>query len=257
MKDSALRGLPLVAAEDALRGDAPAFIERYVRKLTLGSANHMGWLAFLSAITPRGFRATLPPSVREQLEKSSSELREYTTRKTSLQSLKKSRSLAFHLAPIAEKKAVASVLAAQERLTTQSSTLLDQHAMRVVERYAGLAAYHSVAAVCHSLDAAENPEAGLKALAEVSAARAYQAVGLGSARHLAFRRKALEQAEWELSRYQTQFSKEQLLPLSGQIFHEYLGNHWKTHQEIEALSLSEFAHWALGPGLKDERSRSQ
>jgi hypothetical protein len=127
--------------------------------------------------------------------------------------------------------------------------LLDPHALRVVERYAGLAAHHAVAAVCHCLDAAEDPPKGLRVLSDVVASRAYQAAGLGAARHFAFRVSALEQAEWELTRKNRKTSREELLPLAGQIFHEYLGARWKTHQQLESFRLEEFAQWALAPGL--------
>ncbi len=250
MSEAAQRGLPLIAASDALRGDAPAFLERYARQLSENTPQHFGWLSYLTAIAPRGFRAALPPSIRAELESSINELRLYINGRSSIQAIKKSRSQAFHVASAAEKKAVSSVLAAQKQLASQPETLLDQHALRVVERYAALAAYHAVAAVCHSLDAVHKPQIGLKVLAEVGASRAYQAAGLGAARHYAFRLRALEQAEWELSRHQQKFTTEQLIPLAGQIFHEYLGTRWKTHQEVEALQLSEFASWALAPGLR-------
>ena len=243
------RGLQLIAAEDTLNGEASAFLERFARKLKVDSAQHIGWLAFLNTITPSGYRGALPPSVRGELDAAHAVLHSYIRGRATLHALKKARSDAFNGANAAEQKAITSVLAAQRHLETNPNTLLDTHALRVVERYAGLAAHHAVAAICHCLDAAEEPAKGLRVLADISASRAYQAAGLGAARHFAFRVSALEQAEWELTRKNKKTSKEEILPLAGQIFHEYLGARWKSHQQVEVFRIEEFARWALASGL--------
>jgi hypothetical protein len=85
----------------------------------------------------------------------------------------------------------------------------------------------------------------LRVLQDIEGARAYQATGLGSARHTAFRKAAWDQAAWEAERAAGE-APEQQLSLGVQVFHEFLGGRWRAHADAERLKMNEFVDWALG-----------
>jgi hypothetical protein len=134
---------------------------------------------------------------------------------------------------------------ARVQLSQGPATPLDSHADHVVLRYAKLAAHFSTSAVCHALDAVSEPATALEVMQDVEGARAYQAAGLGAARHAAFRAAAWDQASWESSRPGAVNSDAARSAIAVQVFHEYLGGRWRAHADVERGANTEFIKWAL------------
>src|SRR5690606_11729231 len=128
---------------------------------------------------------------------------------------------------------------ARQHLGSAADTPLDPHADHVVDRYVGLAAHFTVSAVCHALDAVSDPQGALQVLEDVQGARAYQAAGLGAARHVAFSKAAFGQATWEAERGRGG-GAELRMSLAIQVFHEYLGGRWRAHADAERIKNDEF-----------------
>ncbi len=151
------------------------------------------------------------------------------------------RARCFQSVSAIEESTSRAVTAAGAHLPKSASSPLDPHADHVVDRYARLGAHFAVSAVCHTLDAIASPDAALDVLGDVEGARAYQLVGLGAARHPAFRKAAWDQAEWEASRP----PRSDPSSVAVQVFHEYLGGRWRRHADAIRSETESFVSWAL------------
>jgi hypothetical protein len=118
------------------------------------------------------------------------------------------------------------------------------HAAGVVERYVALAVHHALSAALLCCDAATEPAVALELPAEVAAALAYRNTGLGPARSEELRRAALHNAHWEATTLSAS-SKHGEAALLLQLWHEYLGVHWKNHVDAQRLYLEQFLEWAF------------
>jgi hypothetical protein len=131
-----------------------------------------------------------------------------------------------------------------QAVSSPAETQLGEHARLTMQRYCRLSAHHATAAVCHALDTASDPEAALHVPGDVAGALAYQAAGLGSARHRAFQQAAIDQATWELGR-DPKADPQGTGALSLLVFHEYLGARWRAHADLQRERIWSFIAWVL------------
>ncbi|MCH2108961.1 MAG: hypothetical protein MK135_06500 [Polyangiaceae bacterium] len=250
--------LRLVAPEDELSGRSPAFLERFARKLKIDSKEHAAWIHLLGHLPRQTAPRCLPQSQLSYWSQAQRVLNDWRSRPDSRKA-GQLRAEIFSALPIVEAQTREAIRQALQQ-RQEPATSLDHHADHVVERYGGLAAHFCLASICHILDALQKPEAGLDVFGDIASALAYQNTGLGSARLGSFRAAALEQAEWELARSAPQKragetsaaqDKERKSYLALQVFHEYLGGQFKSHQDAELAQLLEFARWSLSPGIGD------
>ncbi len=239
-----MRRLALVSTEDQLTGKGPAALERLARTCAVESRDHFGVQSVFVTLARRAVRACVPPSHLGELLEGLDLQQKATRTKSSGSSIAQARSRCFALAPVAEEATAQAVSKASEHLRGSAPpTNLDPHAVHVIDRYVRLAAHFACAAVCHSLDAHEEPEKGLEVLGDCAAALSYQAAGLGAARQVTLRASAIDQARWEAARRGGSGESETALAL--QIYHEYLGGRFRAYMDVEQLKQARFIDWAL------------
>lgn len=235
------RRLQVVDPPDELRGSGPPAFERLARSTPPGSAAHRGLVAICTTLASRAASTCLPPSAQIELTAALQTTRLWIVGKAAPEEVRSARARCFQAVSGIEAITSRAVLKAKAHLGQGAASPLDPHADHVVDRYARLAAHFSVSAVCHSLDSVEIPKAALEVLSDVEGARAYQLVGLGSARHPAFRKAAWDQAEWEASRP----PRSDPAMLAVQVFHEFLGGRWRRHADALRHETESFLNWAL------------
>lgn len=235
------RRLQVVDAAEELRGSGPPDFERLARTAAPGSPAHRGLVAICTTLASRATATSVPPSAQVELIMALETARLWTRDAATESDVRKARAKCFQVVTAVEESTSRAVRAAEAHLPKNASSPLDPHADHVVDRYARLGAHFAVSAVCHSLDAVESPEAALEVPHDVEGARAYQLVGLGSARHPAFRSAAWNQAEWEASRR----PRTDPTAIAVQVFHEYLGGRWRRHADAITAETEAFLNWAL------------
>lgn len=240
------RRLTLVAEEDRLRGKAPQRFERLSRTAVVGTSEHRGVVHIVATLAGRCARLSVPPSAQLELLEGIAATELWIHGRASERQVRDARARCFQAVSGIEKLTIHAVKRANEHLSSVGKTELDHHADHVVERYARLAAHFSTSAVCHVLDAIADPKVAPEVLQDIEGARAYQATGLGAARHPAFRKAAWDQAAWEASRPGQVSNPEQGASLALQVFHEYLGGRWRNHADAERFEHARFIDWALG-----------
>jgi hypothetical protein len=106
-----------------------------------------------------------------------------------------------------------------------------------------LGVVHAVGAALHCLDGVVEPLELLHVPKEIAAALAYRNVALGPARSRELLENAVEMAHWESTQLSTlpSHGRQQLLI---QLYHEYLGVHWKNQVDAHRLHLEQFLTWA-------------
>lgn len=238
--------LSVVAHEEQLSGAGPADFERLARTAPANSVEHRGLVMIASTLAARTVATCVPPSVQANLRAHLEHAFLWVSGLASPSDVAKSRALCFGSVAVAERATREAVAKARAHVGSprDAQAPLDAHADHVVDRYAGLAAHFTVSAVCHALDAVARPEVAVEVLQDVQGARAYQAAGLGAARHAAFRSAAWDQARWEAERTPGA-SSDRVMALGIQIFHEYLGGRWRAHSEAERAKNDAFVAWAL------------
>lgn len=238
--------LSVVEAGEELRGSAPPSFERLARRAAVESKEHRGVVVIASTLAARCVSTCVPPSVQAQLRASLEPAFLWVRNQASPKDAQAARAACFGAVSAFEAATKKAIVGAKPHLSGRGapSLPLDPHADHVVARYAGLSAHFTVSAVCHALDAVTDPTSAPRVLQDIEGARAYQATGLGSARHPAFRKAAWDQANWEAERASGQ-SPEHRSSLGVQVFHEYLGGRWRAHADAERLKTSEFVAWAL------------
>jgi hypothetical protein len=237
--------LSVVSHGDELKGTGPRDFERLARSAAKESAAHRGLVIIVATLARRCATTSVPPRGQVDLLAGVEAALLWTQGKAGSAEVARARRNCFGAVTALEDMTAQAVQNARALLPSGAATPLDRHADHVVERYARLAAHFSTSAVCHALDAVENPETALEVPGDIEGARAYQAAGLGSARQPAFRRAAWDQAEWESRRA----AGTQTESLALQVFHEYLGGRWRTHADAERERNNAFITWALG-GLR-------
>ena len=240
------RRLAVIGSEEQLQGKGPSEFERLARGAELGTPEHIGAVAIAVALASRSARTCVPPSAQAELLTGLEMARLWMQRRASSEDVLGARARVFQSVSAIEEMTARAVEKARNQLGQGPATPLDAHADHVVERYARLAAHFATSAVCHTLDAVSDSSAALEVLQDVEGARAYQAAGLGAARHAAFRAAAWDQASWESSRPGALNSDAARSAIAVQVFHEYLGGRWRVHADAERTANSAFIHWAVG-----------
>ncbi len=238
------RRLTLVAPGDQLTGIAPAELEQAARTCHAGDATHRGLLFLSATLARRAVVGSVAPSVRRELLAAIDAVGAWARGEAHERAIRDHRALCFAAVPIIEKKTVEAVEGAKSHLGTQRKTGLDDHAELVLRRYVALGAHCAASAAVLTLDAVTEPARVTEVPQQALAARAYQATGLGAARHGEFRAKAWEQAEWEAAR-EGALTDHGVPGLALQIFHEYLGARWKSYADSERAAQREFIDWVL------------
>jgi hypothetical protein len=242
---NARRRLTLVAPGDQLTGIAPIELEQAARACHAGDATHRGLLFLSATLARRAVLGSIAPSVRQELLTAIDAVEAWARGESQERAIRDHRALCFSALPVVEKKTIEAVESAQKHLGTQRKTGLDSHAELVLRRYVALGAHCAASAAVLTLDAVSEPARITEVPQQVLAARAYQATGLGAARHGEFRAKAWEQAEWEAAREGAP-TDHGIAGLALQIFHEYLGARWKSYADSERIAQREFIAWCLG-----------
>ncbi len=235
--------LRIVAPSEQLTGVAPPELERAARSCRGGDATHRGLIFLCATLARRALATAVPPGARVELLTGLDVAEAWARGEQDEKAVRTTRAQCFSAVPIVEKKTVEAVEAAQKHLGPQRKTALDAHALRVVRRYAALGAHYAASAAVLTMDAVTEPPRAAEVAQQVAGARAFQATGLGAARHGEFRAKAWEQAEWEAARGGDGAHGVEALAL--QIFHEYLGTRWKNYADVEQVAVRDFVEWAL------------
>lgn len=242
---SGRRRLSLVSPDQELEGKGPQLFEQLARAAEVGTPEHRGLVGIAVTLAQRSAGSCVPPSAKVELLGGLDTARLWLNGRASAGDVAGARARVFQAVSAIEQMTARAVEKARAQLAQGPATPLDAHADHVVERYARLAAHFATSGVCHALDAVATPTAALEVLQDVEGARAYQASGLGAARHAAFRAAAWDQASWENSRPGTESSEAARSAIAVQVFHEYLGGRWRVHADAERTANSEFIRWAL------------
>jgi hypothetical protein len=166
-----------------------------------------------------------------------------------LEHVKKARSECFAASLEAEQRTVDAVRAVLSSTPKKPHTELDAHADAVVVRHAGLGAYYAISAVLVVLDSVTNPGELGRVVPQAAGAVAYQNTGFGPARSGALRMRALEHASQEMER-PFAISDHGPAATALQLFHEFLGAHWKDVSDANRVFFSEVIDWALPAGAR-------
>ncbi len=242
-----LRSLPIVLPTDQLEGQAPVAFERAARQARAGDATHLGLTAIACTIARFTLAGAAPPGARKPVLDALVTLDEWLRGTGSEHAVKKARSDAFAAAPWVEERTLDAVRASLG--TQKQHTAIDAHADAVVLRYVGLGAYYAVSACVLALDTASDPAAAIGVPRQAAGALAYQQSGLGLGRSQTVRARALEQASWEAERPGAPAGHgEEALAI--QLFHEFLGAHWKDHSDAQRAYFADFITWALPARLR-------
>lgn len=242
---TARRRLALVGADEQLQGKGPTHFERLARSASQGSAEHIGVVAIAVSLASRSARTCVPPTAQAELMAGLEVARLWLKQRATAGDVLGARARVFQAVTAIEEMTARAIDKARAQLTPGPQTPLDAHADHVVERYARLAAHFATSGVCHALDAVSESAVALEVMQDVEGARAYQAAGLGAARHPAFRAAAWDQASWESSRPGAVNSNAARSAIAVQVFHEYLGGRWRVHADAERAASSAFIEWAV------------
>lgn len=238
--------LRIIAAEEALAGSASPAFERSARAAAVGDEKHVGVVATALALARRGVLVCMPPRARAELDPAFAVAHAWVLGAASLRDVEKARADAFSALPLIERltlDAVKEAIALTQRIRY---TELDQHADKVVRRHVGLAASYASGALLLALDAAGSPALAAAVPQQVAGAIAYQSSALGPARSQELRARACEIAAWEAERVGTD-EDHGTGALAIQLFHEFLGAHWRDAHLAERLHLDDFVAWVLAP----------
>ncbi len=192
-----------------------------------------------TSIARRALSQALPPSERRNAVAYHGLSEEWAQRSADYPAVKRARGALFNAAQDFERQTV-SLLSAH---LPDAADAFDEHANRVVLRYIGLSVHHAINAALCCLDGVLEPTALLEVPKETAAAIAYRNVALGPARTQELRNRARQHAEWEKRRIVSVGSHDEAA-IAVQLFHEYLGVHWKNHADAQRVYLEQFIQWA-------------
>ena len=245
---SLVRSLPLVLPSDQLRGTSPPAFERAAARSAAGDAVHRGVVRVASTIALHAVQRAAPPSARAAVVAALDVTEAWTRGDTDSQAVKRARSELFAALPLIERVTLDAVRKLLELAPTPAADRapIDPHADEVVLRYAGLGAHYAASAALLTLDAVTSPKEATNVLAQAAGALAYQHVGLGAARSSELRGRVCEHASWEAEREGAP-AGHSAGALALQLFHEWLGAHWKDVSDAERAYLFDFVNWAVPP----------
>jgi hypothetical protein len=244
------RRLRIVLPDHELLGHAPHVFERLAKVSTPGGAEHRAVIGVTHALVQSAVARGLPPSARRELAPALAILEGFATGRLSRgaapQAARDARAAAFSALGELEARTLKAVVQAEAQQRARSvTTELAEHAGHTMRRFLGLSVHHTVAALCHALDAIDAPAPAVSVPSDVCGALAYSRTALGSVRNPEFQGAALDQARFEHERS----PRDEALPLRAlqiQVFHEYLGARWRAHGDEERHAAGEFIAWALG-----------
>lgn len=173
-------------------------------------------------------------------------VREWCAGHTPFRQIRDLRAALFSATIATEQKVQATMASAFATQPRRDMTSLDAHADQVVQRYLGLSLHYAIGAALLVVDGTKDATRLLDVPGEVAGAIAYKQVALGAARSPELRNAALSQATWEHRRVVGSAGHSEA-SIGVQLFHEYLGVHWKNHVDAQRLYLEEFLVWAFDP----------
>lgn len=240
------RALPIVLPSEELRGFSPLAFQRAAQACSVGDALHRGLVRVTSALARYAVRAATPPSARATVDAALDGALSWADDAVDEAAVRKLRSTLFTASVEIEQRTVQAVEASLAALPQGRHTAIDHHADGVVLRFAGLGAYYAVSSAVLVLDGVSDPKQLDPVPRQAAGALAYQSAGLGPARSPELRARALEQAGFESGRPGAPTGHGEGA-LAIQLFHEFLGSHWKDHADAQRAFLSDFIVWALPP----------
>lgn len=238
------RKLRLLEPGHELPGKLPPGFERIAIGVQVGQVEHVALVHACAAIARWALRQCLAPGPRAPLQEALEQAELHCQGALGLRQLRATRARVFEAARALQQQTLEAVERALRLNPRPGSGPLDSHADSVVLRYAELSAHYAIVASLDALDAALAPRQALDVPKDAAAAIAYRNVGLGPARDPALRRAASEQADWE-HRQLNVAGAHALESTALQLFHEYLGVHWKNHVDAQRVYMAEFIAWAF------------
>lgn len=235
------RKLGLVEPRHELSGKFPRRFEQAARAASVGDRTHRGLLFVTLTLVRHGLARCLPPSFAPEWSAQVAAIEAWAHDRGTLGSVRKARQTAFEASGRMEGK----TLELFEQWLDAPRDTFDEHANRVVLRYVGLGIHHGVGALLQACDGVLDPAALLQIPKQVASAVAYQNIALGPARSSELRAEARVNATWEAERI-IAVQNHDARALAVQLFHEYLGVHWKNHVDAQRLYLEELLEWGLG-----------
>jgi hypothetical protein len=230
--------LPLVLPVHELSGQRPVGFERAAKSSQVGDLSHRSLVFCAEFVARRALAECLPPSARKPYEDFLDVVRNWEVQ--GLAAVKRARHAAFEGVTTAEE---ATLSALARAVDAPNGDALDRQAALTVRRHAARGVHHAVATVLMSLDAVTDPTAVVSIAEEAAGAIAFTRVALGAARSVELRALARERADWEAERLAS--NEQPPMALALQLFHEYLGAHWKDHADARRASFEEFLDWAF------------
>ncbi len=238
------RKLRLVEPDHELPGKLPPGFERIAIGVQVGQPQHVALVHASAAIARFALQQCVAPSPREALREALDQAEQNCRGALPLRELRATRARVFEQAREGQRLTLEAVRQALQLNPQRSSTELDAHADNTVLRYAELGAHYAIVATLGALDVALTPRQALHLPKDAAAAIAYRNVGLGPARDPELRRAATEQAAWE----HHQLNVAAAHPVAAtalQLFHEYLGVHWKNHVDAQRVHIEQFVAWGF------------
>ncbi len=237
-------GLRVISVTEQLRGVALPVLERTARRCSKGDLTHRGLVHLGAHFAAHALKVCVPPSAHAPWNEALLTADAWAKERVPLQAVAKARSDAYAATIQVERVTLAAVTAALARLRSPQSTLIDEHADTVVKRYAVLAANYAAGAALLVLDGVMEPAQLAVVPQQAAGALAYQSAGLGPARSHEVRAAACAQGDWEAGR-EGCAPEHGVGALAIQLFHEYLGGHWKDTSDGQRAFFNEFINWAL------------
>ncbi len=241
--------LTLVEPHLELSGKFPRGFERSVKLAHVGDLQHRGLLFCSLTVARRSLLECLPPSIATRCMSAWQSADLWARDATSLRAVRQARAGLFAELPAHRDRTVEVV----RRWLTPPDDPFKAHINAVVERYVALSVHHAVGAVLQCLDGITDASALLEVPKQAAAALAYRNVALGAARSEQLQADALDNARWQAD-YLEGALRHDPASLAVQLFHEYLGVHWKNHVDAQRLYIEQFLEWAV-PDSQDNRPR--
>lgn len=238
------RKLPLVDPQSELTGKFPRGFEKAVRASRVGDAEHRAVVRACVTLSRESARRCLPPSVATEPAAALSAIFAWAQGDaTSLGNVRHERNRLYERLSMSiegTERALANALSP----VPDTAPYFTHHVRRTMQRYVGLSVHYSLATTTETCDTVTDPLRALEVAKAFAAAMAYRNTGLGPCRDANLHQAATEQAAWE----------NETLPSSAaqtsdalrlQLFHEYLGVHWKNAVDAHRLYAEQFLQWAF------------
>lgn len=231
--------LTLVDPQLELSGKFPRGFERTVKLAQVGDARHRGLLFCALTIARRSVAECLPPSSAGRCFEAWRVADDWARGLADLRAVRQARAESFTQLPELRDHTLDVV----RRWLSAPSDAFTVHRNAVIERYVALSVHHATGALLECFDGVTDPTRLLEVPKQAAAALAYRNVALGPARNEQLLGAALENAAWQADFLAS--PAHDAAALAVQLFHEYLGVHWKNHVDAQRLYLEQFLAWAV------------